>query len=101
MPRKIRPTKDVAGCEKPRGATKQALIRGYPNGETYYSKPVVTQWCNSIANREPTELKHLSKSRNRKQIAIPGVVASETGTALFASDHTLLVEQSGKTGQRR
>jgi hypothetical protein len=26
--------KDVASCEKPRGAAKQALIRGYPNGET-------------------------------------------------------------------
>jgi hypothetical protein len=26
--------KDVAGCEKPRGAAKQALIRGCPNGET-------------------------------------------------------------------
>ena len=27
--------KDVAGCEKPRGAAKQALIRGYPNVETH------------------------------------------------------------------
>ena len=26
--------KDVASCEKPRGAAKQALIRGCPNGET-------------------------------------------------------------------
>jgi len=26
--------KDVAGCEKPRGAAEQALIRGYPNGAT-------------------------------------------------------------------
>ena len=26
--------KDVAGCEKPRGAAEQALIRGRPNGET-------------------------------------------------------------------
>ncbi len=26
--------KDVAGCDKPRGAAKQALIRGCPNGET-------------------------------------------------------------------
>jgi hypothetical protein len=24
--------KDVAGCDKPRGAVKQALIRGFPNG---------------------------------------------------------------------
>ena len=26
--------KDVVGCDKPRGAAKQALIRGFPNGET-------------------------------------------------------------------
>ena len=26
--------KDVVGCDKPRGAVKQALIRGCPNGET-------------------------------------------------------------------
>lgn len=29
-----RPMKDVVGCDKPRGAAKQALIRGFPNGET-------------------------------------------------------------------
>ena len=27
--------KDVVACEKPRGAGKQALIRGCPNGETH------------------------------------------------------------------
>ena len=27
--------KDVGGCEKQRGAAYQALIRGYPNGETH------------------------------------------------------------------
>ena len=26
--------KDVGICEKPRGADNQAVIRGYPNGET-------------------------------------------------------------------
>ena len=26
--------KDVQACEKPRGAGNEALIRGYPNGET-------------------------------------------------------------------
>ena len=26
--------KDVASCDKPRGAAKQAMIRGSPNGET-------------------------------------------------------------------
>ncbi len=27
--------KDVVGCDMPRGAAKQALIRGFPNGETH------------------------------------------------------------------
>jgi hypothetical protein len=34
MPWRLPPMKDVGGCEKPRGAADQALIRGYPNGET-------------------------------------------------------------------
>lgn len=34
MPWNFGPMKDVVACEKPRGAGKQALIRGYPNGET-------------------------------------------------------------------
>ena len=28
--------KDVEGCDKPREAVKQALIRGFPNGETQF-----------------------------------------------------------------
>ena len=34
MPWRQVPMKDVGGCEKPRGAVYQALIRGSPNGET-------------------------------------------------------------------
>jgi hypothetical protein len=34
MPWRQMPMKDVGGCEKPRGAVYQALIRGSPNGET-------------------------------------------------------------------
>ena len=34
MPRDQEAMKDVAACDKPRGAGKQALIRGFPNGET-------------------------------------------------------------------
>jgi hypothetical protein len=34
MPRDLPAKKDVESCEKPRGAAKQALIRGCPNGET-------------------------------------------------------------------
>ena len=34
MPWRLLPTKDVDGCDKPRGAAYPALIRGSPNGET-------------------------------------------------------------------
>ena len=34
MPRRQEPMKDAAGCDKPRGAAKQAPIRGSPNGAT-------------------------------------------------------------------
>jgi hypothetical protein len=34
MPRLERAMKDVAICDKFRGADKQALIRKFPNGET-------------------------------------------------------------------
>ena len=35
MPWQLEAMKDVVACEKPRGASKQALIRGSPNGETH------------------------------------------------------------------
>ncbi len=35
MPRRQEAKKDVVGCEKPRGAAKQAMIRGFPNGGTH------------------------------------------------------------------
>ena len=31
-------TKDAVACDKPRGAGKQALIRGFPNEETRLAK---------------------------------------------------------------
>jgi hypothetical protein len=34
MPRRQEAMKDVVACDKPRGAGKQALIRGFPNGAT-------------------------------------------------------------------
>ena len=34
MPWRLKPKKDVGGCDKPRGAAYQARIRGCPNGET-------------------------------------------------------------------
>jgi hypothetical protein len=41
MPWRLKPMKDVDGCDKPRGAAYQALIRGCPNGETHHSMTVV------------------------------------------------------------
>ena len=35
MPRLQEATKDVGGCDKPRGAVNQAMIRGSLNGETH------------------------------------------------------------------
>jgi hypothetical protein len=35
MPRRQKAMKDVAACDKPRGAGKQASIRGFLNGETH------------------------------------------------------------------
>ncbi len=34
MPWRKKSMKDVVDCDKPRVAVKQALIRGFPNGET-------------------------------------------------------------------
>jgi len=42
MPWRQKAMKDVEVCEKPRGADKQALIRGYPNGETHHISGIGT-----------------------------------------------------------
>ena len=68
MPRRSEAMKDVVACEKPRGAGKQALIRGYLNGETH---PVIkygilhTEYIGMQGERG--ELKHLSTCRKRNQ----------------------------------
>ena len=35
MPRQKKAMKDVVTCDKPRGASKHASIRGFPNGKTH------------------------------------------------------------------
>ncbi len=40
--------KDVVSCDKPRGAAKQAVIRGFPNGKTWPSKSW-SYYCEYIA----------------------------------------------------
>jgi len=42
MPWHQEPKKDVGGCDKPRGAANQAVIRGFPNGETQQESSPVT-----------------------------------------------------------
>jgi len=42
MPWRQMPMKVVGGCDKPRGAVYQALIRGSPNGETRLGSCPVT-----------------------------------------------------------
>lgn len=42
MPWHQEPKKDVGGCDKPRGAVNQAVIRGFPNGETRQESCPVT-----------------------------------------------------------
>jgi hypothetical protein len=42
MPWQLEAMKDVVACDKPRGAGKQALIRGFPNGETHRFGGILT-----------------------------------------------------------
>jgi hypothetical protein len=43
MPWRLKPKKDVGGCDKPRGAAYRASIRGCPNGETRHPYGVSLQ----------------------------------------------------------
>ncbi len=74
------------------GSRKQAVIRGFPNGETWRSKPPSPAGQSIAGWGEARELKHLSSGTKRKQnrsvtgtsrreVAMPQVVASERGTA--------------------
>ena len=51
MPWQTGPMKDVAGCDKPRGAAKRALIRGFLNGETRRPSWAVTALCGGYAGK--------------------------------------------------
>ena len=72
MPRQSEAMKDVGACEKPRGAGKHAMIRGYPNGETRRGSYRVT------SQEEPTWGTETSKyPEEKKSIEISLVAASE------------------------
>jgi hypothetical protein len=49
------------------GSCKQALIRGYPNGETRHTSSCDT----SYGRGEPGEVNHLSTQRKRNQLRFP------------------------------
>ena len=67
--------KDVVACDKPRGAGKQALIRGFPNGATHGFGRNPQGW---LTRRTETSKYPVEK----KSTEIPLVVASERGVAL-------------------
>ena len=70
------PMKDVASCEKPRRAAKQALTRGCPNGETPCKLYCMTSKEEEAQGTETS--KYLGKIN---QLEIPIVAASELGSA--------------------
>ena len=59
--------KEADGCHKLRGAAYQALIRRFPNGETYLGKSKISLSEYIGQGGERRELKHLSNVRKRKQ----------------------------------
>ena len=73
--------KDVASCDKPRGAANRHYIRGFPNGETLYGK-TVQRPDESIVGCERTQGSEPSQYlEEKKTTVIPKVVASEIGIA--------------------
>lgn len=67
--------KDVVTCDKPRGVSKQALIRGFPNGKTH---PL---WI-SLYGRLTWRTETSKYPEEKKSTEIPQVAASERGPAL-------------------
>lgn len=73
--------KDVVGCDKPRGAAKQALNRGFPNGAT---QPELSGYplAECIGLRKRTQGSETSQYlEEKKSSEIPSVAASERGLA--------------------
>ena len=80
MPRRQEAMKDVVVCDKPRGADKQALIRGFPNGETHCFGSIFSEYIGKKGDTRGTETSKYPKEK--KSTEIPLVAASETGPAL-------------------
>jgi hypothetical protein len=81
MPWQKKAMKDVASCDKPRGAANRHYIRGCPNGETHWGKTSVRPAeyigrCEQTQGSEPSQY-----LEEKKATAIPKVVASEIGNS--------------------
>ena len=81
MPWQKKAMKDVASCDKPRGAANRHYIRGFPNGETHWGKTSVRPAeyigrCEQTQGSEPSQY-----LEEKKSTEIPKVVASEIGTS--------------------
>ena len=81
MPWHQEPKKDVGACDKPREAGNQAVIRGFPNGETQRVRTLVTRIRihrvrGQTGGSEPSQY-----PEEEKTTVIPKVVASEIGIA--------------------
>ena len=81
MPWQKQAMKDVASCDKLRGAAHRRYIRRFPNGETHYGKTLVHP-AEYIGGNERTQGSEPSQYlKEKKETSIPIVVASEIGTA--------------------
>ena len=81
MPWQNQAMKDVASCDKLRGAAHRRYIRRFPNGETHMSEPHVRP-AEYIGGYERTQGSEPSQYlEEKKETSIPKVVASEIGIA--------------------
>ena len=81
MPRQREAMKGVAGCDKPRGAAEQALIRGFPNGATHRAGGAVSVSEPSRRRRRTRGSEASQYPEEKKSTEIPQVAASERGRA--------------------
>ena len=79
MPWQSEAMKDVVNCDKPRGAVKQAVIRGFPNGETWQGNTLssVGEYIAAGGHTQGSETSQYLQEK--KATAIPLVAASERG----------------------
>src|ERR1700756_2916848 len=81
MPWQKQAMKDVASCDKLRGAAHRRYIRRSPNGETHGGKTAVRP-AEFIGGYERTQGSEPSQYlKEKKETSIPKVVASEIGNS--------------------